>query len=94
MLSCSLRQILTLRLNVAAEIETHQTRQHFFNLLLYNFGEPVQIVASVSCSQLTGAAPGVSSAAVVHLLQDSTCCVFRDGVLHTLVVTSVYLSCC
>ncbi len=33
-----------------------------------------------------------SSAAVAHLLQGSTCCVFRDGVLHTLVVTSDYLS--
>ncbi len=37
-------------LNVAAEIETHQTRQRFSNLLLSNFGEPVRIVASVSCS--------------------------------------------
>ncbi len=37
-------------LNVAAEIETHQTRQCFSNLLLSNFGEPVRIVASVSCS--------------------------------------------
>ncbi len=35
-----------------------------------------------------------SSAAVAHLLQDSTCCVFRDGILHTLVVTSGYLSYC
>ncbi len=33
-----------------------------------------------------------SSAAVAHLLQGSTCCVFRDGVLHTLVVTSGDLS--
>ncbi len=31
-----------------------------------------------------------SSAAV----QGSTCCVFRDGILHTLVVTSGYLSYC
>ncbi len=31
-----------------------------------------------------------SSAAVAHLLQGSTCCVFRDGLLHTLVVTSDY----
>ncbi len=46
-------------LNVAAEIETHQTRQRFSNLLLSNFGESVWIVASVSCSYLTGAAPGV-----------------------------------
>ncbi len=37
-------------LNVTAEIETHQTRQCFSNLLLSNFGEPVRIVASVSCS--------------------------------------------
>ncbi len=28
-----------------------------------------------------------SSAAVDHLLQGSTCCAFRDGILHTLVVT-------
>ncbi len=31
-------------LNVAAEIETHQIRQRFSNLLLSNFGEPVWIV--------------------------------------------------
>ncbi len=35
-----------------------------------------------------------SSAAVAHLLQGLTCCVFRDGILHTLVVTSGYLSYC
>ncbi len=35
-----------------------------------------------------------SSAAVAHLLQGSTCCVFRDGILHTLVVTSGSLSYC
>ncbi len=29
-----------------------------------------------------------SSAAVAHLLQGPTCCAFRDGILHTLVVTS------
>ncbi len=43
----------------AAEIETHQTRQCFFNLLLSSFGESVWIVSSVCCSYLTGAAPGV-----------------------------------
>ncbi len=46
-------------LNVAAEIETHQTRQRFYNLLLSSFGESVWIVVSVSCSYLTGATPGV-----------------------------------
>ncbi len=35
-----------------------------------------------------------SSAAVAHLLQDSTCCAFRNGILHILVVTSGYLSYC
>ncbi len=35
-----------------------------------------------------------SSAAGAHLLQGSACCVFRDGILHTLVVTSGYLSYC
>ncbi len=35
-----------------------------------------------------------SSAAVDNMLQGSTCCVFRDGILHTLVVTSCYLSYC
>ncbi len=35
-----------------------------------------------------------SSAAVAHLLQGSTCCAFRDGILHTLVVMSGYLSYC
>ncbi len=35
-----------------------------------------------------------SSAAVAHLLQGSTCCAFRDGILHTLVVTSGYLLYC
>ncbi len=38
--------------------------------------------------------PVWSSAAGAHLLQGSTCCVFRDCILHTLVVTSVYLSFC
>ncbi len=91
MLSCSLHQILTLHLNVTAEIET---RQRFYNLLLSSFGESVWIVSSVCCSYLTGAAPVWSSAAGVHLLQGSMCCVFRDGILQILVVTSGYLSYC
>ncbi len=32
-----------------------------------------------------------SSTAVDHMLQGSMCCAFRDGILHTLVVTSGYL---
>lgn len=41
-------------LNVAAEMKSHQTKQSFSNLLLPGAGEPLWIVASVSC--LTGAA--------------------------------------
>jgi len=40
-------------LNVAADIENHQTRHCFSNLLLSNFAEPVWIVSSVSSSYLT-----------------------------------------
>ncbi len=81
-------------LNVVAEIETHQTRQRFSNLLLSNYGEPVRIVASVSFLSWQERHPVWSSAAVAHLLQGSTCCAFRDGFLHTLVATSGYLSYC
>ncbi len=82
-------------LNVTAEIETHQTRQRFSNLLLSNFGDPVQIVASVFLflADRSGT-PVWPSGAVAHLLQVSTCCAFRDGILHTLVVMSGYLSYC
>ncbi len=38
--------------------------------------------------------PVWSSAAGAHLLQGSTCCVFRDGILQILVVMSGYLSYC
>ncbi len=38
--------------------------------------------------------PVWSSAAGAHLLQGSTCCVFRDGILQIWVVTSGYLSYC
>ncbi len=38
--------------------------------------------------------PVWSSAAGAHLLQGSMCCAFRDGILHTLVVTCGYLSYC
>ncbi len=88
-------QILTLHLNVAAEIETHQTRQRFSNLLLSNFCEPVQIVAKLfPVLSWQERHPVWSSTAVAHLLQGSTCCTFRDGILHTLIVMSGYLSYC
>lgn len=33
-----------------------------------------------------------ASAAVAHLLQEMTCCVFRHAALHTLVVRSFYFN--
>ncbi len=59
MLSCSLRQILTLPSECRCRNRDSSGQATFFNLLLSNFGEPVWIVASVCCSYLTGAAPGV-----------------------------------
>ncbi len=91
MLSRSLRKILTLHLNVAAEIETHQTRQHF-----PIFYCPILVILCELFPVLIWQKrhPVWSSAAVVHLLQGLMCCVFRDGILQILVVTSGYLSYC
>ncbi len=89
MLSCSLWQILTLASECRSRNRDPSDQATFSNLLLSNFGEPVQIVALVLSWQERH--PVWSSAAVVHLLQGLTCCAFRDGILHTLVVTSGYL---
>ncbi len=92
MLSCSLRQILTLPSECRSRNRDSSDQEIFPNLLLSNFGEPVQIVASVPVLSWQERYPVWSSAAVVHLLQGLTCCAFRDCILHSLVVTSVYLS--
>ncbi len=49
MLSCSLWQIMTLPSERSRNRDSSD-RERFSNLLLSDFGEPVQIVASVSCS--------------------------------------------
>ncbi len=91
-LSCSLRQILTL----SSECNSRNPdSSHVSNLLLSNFGDPVWIVASVSCSYLTEWQPVWFSAAGTHLLQGSTCCVFRYVFCRTWLViwvTVVFLS--
>ncbi len=94
MLSCYLRQILTLHLNVAAEIETHQTRQRFTIFYCAVLVSLCKLYPPCPVLIWQERHPVWSSAAVVHLLQGSTCCVFRDGILHILVVTSGYLSYC
>lgn len=67
-------------------VTTHQTRQHFSDLLLSKFGESVQSVPFVA----DGGAPDV----LAHLLQGSVCGSFWDALLHTLCVISGYLSFC
>ncbi len=59
MLSCSLRQILTLTSECRSRNRDSSDQATFSNLLLSNFGESELIVSSVCCSYLTGAAHGV-----------------------------------
>ncbi len=72
-------------LNVASRSRDSSDQATFSNLLLY---PPFPVLIWQERH------PVWSSAAGAHLLQGSTCCVFRDGILHTLVVTSGYLSYC
>lgn len=74
-------------LNVKAKIGTCQIRQH----CLSDFGEPVQTVASFPVLrwqkwQKWWCRP----AARAQRLQEFWCVVFRDGILHSLVVTTVW----
>ncbi len=78
-------------LNFAGKIETHQTRQRFFPIAYCLFFQSSSL-RFLFLADRSGTL--WSSAAVANLLQGSTCCAFRDGILHTLVVTSVYLSYC
>ncbi len=81
-------------LNVAAEVETHQTRQRFsifYCPIMVSLCELYPPCAVLSWQERH---PVWSSAAGAHLLQGSMCCVFRDGVLQILVITSGYLSYC
>lgn len=59
-----------------------------FFLLLSNFGEN----CSFSLLFLQEWHLVSSSAAVARLVQESMCCAFRDALLHSLLVTSGYLS--
>ncbi len=78
----------------AAEIKTHQIRQRltiFYCPILVILCELYPPCAALIWQERH---PVWCSAAVAHLLQGSTCCAFRDGFLHILVVTSGYLSYC
>lgn len=56
MLLCCLCQILSLPSECCSRNQTHQLRQRFLNLPLFNSIEPVLFVALVSCFWLTGVA--------------------------------------
>lgn len=63
--------------NVTVEIETHQTRKHFYNLLLYNFYDPPFFLLIWEEWH-----PLKFSTAVAHLIQGITCCAFRDALTY------------
>ncbi len=81
-------------LNVAAEIETHQTRQRFPIFYCPILESLCKLYPPFPVLSWQEWHPVWSSAAEAHLLQGSTCCVFRDVIRHILVVTSGYLSYC
>ncbi len=95
MLSCSLRQILTLTSECRSRNRDSSDQVTFYQSSTVQFWW-----ACANCSFRflfladRSGTPVWSSAAVAHLLQGSTYCVFRDGILYTLVVTSGYLSYC
>ncbi len=93
MLSCALHQILTLPSECRSRNwdSSDQATSIFYCLILVR---PVPIVASVSSYYLTGAAPSVVFCCCSPSASGSDVLWFRDGILHTLVVTSGYLSYC
>ncbi len=92
MLSCSLRQILTLPSECRSKNQDSSDQATFFQSSILVILCELYPACPVLIWQERH--PVWSSAAGAHLLQGLTCCVFRDGILHTLVVTSGYLSYC
>ncbi len=95
MLSCSLRQILTLTSECCSRNWDSSDQATCFQSSIVQFWWACAncILRFLFLSDRSGTLVW-SSAVVAHLLQGSTCCTFRDGILHTLVVTSGYLSYC
>ncbi len=95
MLSCTLRHILTLTSECRSWSWDSSDQATFFQSSIVQFWW-----ACANCSlhfpvlSWQERRPVWSSAAVAHLLQCSTCCAFRDGILHSLAVKSGYLSYC
>ncbi len=96
MLSCSIWQILTLPSECHSRNRDSSDQATFFQSSIVQFwlASLCELYPPFPVLRWQERHPVWSSAAVAHLLQGSTCCVFRDGILHTLVVTSDYLSYC
>ncbi len=93
MLLCSLHQILIPSSECRSRNRDSSDQATFFQSSIVQFWwSCVNCILRVLSWQEQH--PVWSSAAGAHLLQGSMCCVFRDGILHTLVVTSGYLSYC
>ncbi len=90
-LSCSLCQILTLSSECCSRNQDSSDQATFFQSSIVQFWWAC-VNPPFSVLSWQERHPVWSSAAVAHLLQGSTCCAFRDYILHTLVVTSGYLS--
>ncbi len=96
MLSCSLRQILTLPSECRSRNRDSSDQATFFQSSIIQFW-----CACVNCILRFLFLDDRNGTGVVFCCCspsasgfDVMCCVFRDGILHTLVVTSGYLSYC
>ncbi len=93
MLSCSLTPNSDPYIECRSRHRDSSDQETFFPIFFSSFGDLWWIVIlRVLVLIWQERHPVWSSAAGAHLLQGSTCCVFRDGILYTLVVTSGYLS--
>lgn len=81
--------LLTQSRTVPSSFETHQTRQCFSSINLLLFSSVSLCEASVSCSYQTGVVLGV-----VFCCYSPLASMFRDALLHIMVLKSSYLSYC
>ncbi len=88
-----LYQILTLPSECRSRNRDSSDQATFFQSSIVQFWWVCVNCILCFCSYLSGAAPGVVFCCWSHLLQGSTCCVFRDGSAY-LVVKWLLSYCC